>query len=153
MAQFHPPLVVSALFGTMGFSMGVYSLLSPFNMAIGFGVSIPPSLSSGLSVTNNTSSKNSSTAVSATQGELQNCTLAFARAKGARDISSGLAYYGLVWLGNQEALGVLMIANVMTAVVDGAIVYRQGDKNTAWGHWGAAAIIAATGAWMLWTAR
>jgi hypothetical protein len=135
----------------MGVSMGIYSLLSPFNMTAMYGVPAPPPLSSGPSITDKASSKDSSMAVSIAQGESQNCILAFARAKGARDLSSGMVYYGLIWLGNQKALGILMIANVMTAVTDGAVVYQQGDKQTAWGHWVAASIIAATGTWIIWT--
>ncbi|OAA55293.1 hypothetical protein SPI_08388 [Niveomyces insectorum RCEF 264] len=71
-------------------------------------------------------------------------------AKGARDLSYGLAYFFFQYKGMHDAINVFSAALLVTALSDGLIVWRYGGnklKSKAYGHWGG---LVAFSAWLAW---
>src|ERR1700753_591286 len=114
MNHINPPLVVSGLFATLGLSRGLYSLLLPFDMAAVFGVpfsspaSSPPPADAKQPKESNMPLGKLFMAAYTAQNQSKQHTIAFARAKGARDLSTSLAYCGRIWLVNWKGVGALL---------------------------------------------
>ena len=58
----------------------------------------------------------------------------FFQAKGARDITLGLAYALFARQRNISAIKTLMICHIITGVTDSVVVWRFGDRERSWGH-------------------
>jgi Domain of unknown function (DUF4267) len=104
--------------GTAATAVGLLSLFAPLQAAEVFGV---PFVASPSSSNPSPSPPNSA-------------AIAFLAAKGARDLTLGVAYFALGYQGNFSAVRVLMFAHALTGAVDAGVVSRFGIGRKAWGH-------------------
>lgn len=96
------------IFGSAAISVGVLALFSPTQAADTFGVPL-----------HNVQSTDSTT---------------YLAAKGVRDITLGICYFTFGYRLDTRALRTLMIAHIITGLVDSVLVWKNGVSGKAWGH-------------------
>jgi hypothetical protein len=145
MSPFQPPPwalpTLTALIGSGGFIIGIYSFLSPVQAARVYGVDLPV-LNHDVQAT-----KDNKELVSSAQSQQDNISrhVAYIYAHGIRNFVTGLTILGLTgfWQFSpqcqasviasstaQKSLGIVILAGALTPVVDALVTSRAAQKET-----------------------
>jgi hypothetical protein len=142
--------VLTASIGLGGFTVGIYSFVSPVYAALVYGVDLPRL---------KRASKKSDDPSSASKPENISKHLAYIHATGVRNFVTGLTILGLTWywqfsdqskrssvasLMAQRCLGIVIMVGTVTPVVDAVVTWQAAEQGGETKHGRKAAMLHAT---------